>query len=53
MSQLDDILAQHGEEGCPDSRAFRRELVIAIKRQQMVYRALGLRLRRARGRSAA
>lgn len=53
MTQLDDILAQHADDGCPTSRAFRRELVIAIKHQQMVYRALGLRLRRARGRSAA
>lgn len=53
MSQLDDILAQHGEDdGCPKSAAFRRELVILIKREQFKRRLLGS-ARRARGRSAA
>jgi hypothetical protein len=36
-----------------EDRAFRRELVIAVFRQQRIMRQLGLRLRRARGRSAA
>lgn len=50
-AKLDTILAQH-PDGCPHSPAFRRELVILIKRAQFRRRLLG-EFRRVHGRTAA
>lgn len=46
MTQLDSILAAHPDtEGCPTSRAFRRELVIELRKVLLVRRGVTLRLR--------
>ena len=45
MTQLDEILSQHEHDGCPTSRAFRRELVIELRRVLLVRRGVTLRLR--------
>lgn len=45
MSQLDTILARHTEDGCPDSRTFKRELLIELRKTLIVRRGVVLRLR--------
>lgn len=48
MSQLDDLLPD--DDGCPDSPAFRRALLIELRRVLIVRRGVTLRLRAKRGR---
>lgn len=51
-TQLDAILSQRADDGCPTSREFKRELVIRLKRDQFQRRLLG-EFRRVHGRTAA
>lgn len=45
MTQLDAIIAQHGDDGCPTSRTFRRELLIELRKTLLVRRGVALRVR--------
>jgi hypothetical protein len=47
MSQLDDLLPE--DDGCPDSAAFRRLLLIELRKTLIVRRGVALRLRAKRG----
>lgn len=46
MTQLDDLMP---DDGHPDSPAFRRELLILLRRELLVRRGVTLRLRARRG----
>lgn len=46
MTQLDDILAHHPDaDTCPNSKAWRRELLIELRRTRIIRRGVQLRLR--------
>jgi hypothetical protein len=48
MSQLDALLPD--DEGCPDSRSFRRLLLIELRKALIIRRGVTLRLRKRGGR---
>lgn len=46
MSQLDDILAQHPDaDACPTSKAWRRAMVLELRRTRIVRQGVTLRWR--------
>jgi hypothetical protein len=47
MSQLDALLPD--DDGCPDSREFRRALLIELRKVLIIQRGVTLRLRTKRG----